>query len=162
MLPAVSAQGSGSLPFPFSGRSCSCFSFIPSTVLLPGFPNIKAKSLGLSQQSYSCGVCSNPLPACISQQAPTTESPTPCCTILAGIPTHLSEYLAVFSPCFTPFRTSKCNLCVVVSSLCHHSQLHISLPPLCHPLRGYEDEWEVLGYFIRGNVTNILIIFSPG
>lgn len=38
------------------------------------------------------------------------------------------------------FCTSKCNLCAVVSSLCYHPQLHISLSPLCHQLRGYEDE----------------------
>lgn len=101
-------------------------------------------------------------PACISQQAPTTESPTPYCTILPRLPTHLSEWFPVFSPCFTPFCTFKCNLCAVVPSLLHHPQLHISLPALHHQLRGYEDEWEVLGYFMRGNVTNIPIIFFPG
>lgn len=158
MLPAVSAQGSGSPPLHFSGSSCFCFSFTPSTVLLPGFPNVKAKLLHLSQQNHFCGVCSNLLPALISQQAPITKSPTSC-AILPRLPTHLPVLFPVFSPCFTPFCTLKCNLCAIVSSLCHHSQLHISLPALCDQLRSYKDEGEVLGYFIKGYAINILIIF---
>lgn len=105
MLSAVPAQGSGSPPFPFSGSSCCCFSFKPGTVLLPGF-------LIWKQNHW---VCPNKITLVVF--APTCSlhaSPTPCCTILPGLPTHLWEYFPVFSPCFTPFCTFKCNLCATI------------------------------------------------
>lgn len=81
----------------------------PGTVLLPDFPACQAKITVFAPKItlvVFAPTCS--LHASLSRLP--QLSPSPCHTVLAGFPAHLSVYFPVFSPRFTLRRVFKPNL----------------------------------------------------